>query len=494
MMFRILGKAMQPKLSLLTPELVSRILDEAFQLMMKPGIKVQSSEARCLLAEAGAELVSGSEIVRIPEQLIRHALGTVPRDFLLFDRCGQSRVRYGGDSVQFDPGSSGVHVLDPETLEHRAAETRDLVRLVKIAEMLPQLDAQSTAVVCNEVPKGIGDLYRLYVVLMYSQKPVVTGAFSLQTIETMVDMLAMFAGGREALRGKPQAVFDVCPSPPLIWSDFGAGNLIALARAGVPAEIVSMPLAGAAAPVTLLGTVTQHAAECLAGIAIHQAAQPGAPIIWGGAPAIFDMRKGSTPMGAIETAMIDSSYAQVGKSLNVPTHTYLCTSDTKLVDAQAGLESGMTALIGALAGINMISGAGMLDFLSCQSPEKLIVDAEAIAMTRRLLEGMIVQTDTLATALFEGINFKGDFLKQRVTRDLFAREQHLPSPVIDRDTIRGWQAAGGLDTFARARVRAEQLVASYHRPEFEPKLELELRGWIKSLAVDAGMEVLPTLE
>src|SRR4030066_329017 len=130
----------------------------------------------------------------------------------------------------------------------------------------------------------------------------------------MVDMLALFAGGREALAEKPQAVFDVCPSPPLIWSNFGVQNLIDLSRAGVPAQMVSMPLAGATAPVTLVGSVVQHAAECLGGIRIHRLAKPGAPIVWGGAPAIFDMRKGTTPMGAIETAMIAARYAQVGKA------------------------------------------------------------------------------------------------------------------------------------------------------------------------------------
>ena len=44
-------------------------------------------------------------------------------------------------------------------------------------------------------------------------------------------------------------------------------------------------------------------------------------------------------------------------------------------------------MIGALAGINMISGAGMLDFLACQSPEKLVVDAEGIAMANECWRG-----------------------------------------------------------------------------------------------------------
>jgi trimethylamine--corrinoid protein Co-methyltransferase len=485
---------MKPKLTLLSPDLVSRILDEAMQLLMRPGVKVQNAAARALLAEAGGQAEPEREVVHIPEEVVRRALETVPAEFTLFDRRGQPRVRYGGDAVHFDPGSSAVLVLDPETLKHRPSETPDLARLIKVAEMLPQIDAQSTAVVCNELPECIGDLYRLYVVLMLSGKPIVTGAFSNRTVETMIDMLAIFAGGRAQLRQSPQAVFDVCPSPPLIWSDFGAGNLIALARAGVPAEMVSMPLAGAVAPVTLLGTVTQHAAECLSGIVIHQTAQPGSPIVWGGAPAIFDMRKGGTPMGAIETAMIDSSYAQVGKSLNIPTHAYLGTSDAKIVDAQAGLESGMGALIGALSGINMISGAGMLNFLACQSAEKLVIDAEAIAMTRRMLEGMQVRTETLATALFEGVDFKGDFLKQKATRELFTQEQYLPSPIIDRDSMRGWQDAGELDAFARAKIRVKGLLASYQRPELDPVMAAEVRGLVERQARDAGMDELPQLD
>lgn len=483
---------MQPKIELLTPDLIARILDEAFQLMQKPGIKVQSKAARELLIAAGAKV--NGDIVNIPERIIRDTLDTVPEEFYLYNRDGQAKVRYGGDTVHFDPGSSGVHILDPETLEHKTSYTSDLVRVVKVVEMLPQYAAQSTAVVCNEVPKAVGDFYRLYIVLLFSTKPIVTGSFSVQNLPVMFDMLALFAGGRQALAEKPQAVFDVCPSPPLIWSEFGGENLIELARARVPAQLISMPLAGVAAPVTILGSVVQHAAESLSGIAIHQLANPGAPIVWGGAPAIFDMRRGTTPMGAIETAMIDAAYAQVGKSLNLPTHTYLGASDAKIVDAQAGLESGVTAMIGALAGINMISGAGMLDFLACQSPEKLVVDAEGIAMAQRMLAGIELRTETLATALFESINFKGDFLKQKITRELFSKEQYLPSSVIDRDSIRGWQASGSLDTFARAKARTRELLTAYEQPCYTSEQNRELRTMIENLARKAGMDALPQLE
>ena len=309
-------------------------------------------------------------------------------------------------------------------------------------------------------------------------------------------MLALFAGSPEAARAKPRAVFDVCPAPPLIWSNFGAGNLIALARAGIPAEIVSVPLSGAAAPVTMLGTITQHAAECLAGITIHQLACAGSPIVWGGAAAIFDMRKGATPMGAVETAMLDCSYAQVAKSLNMPTHTYLGATDSKLVDAQAGLESGITAMIGALSGINMISGSGMLDFLACHSAEKLVIDAEGIAMAKRMVMGVKQHTETLATGFYdEKINFKGgDFLKQKITLKLFREEQHLPSSVIDRDSTRAWKAAGSLDAFGRAKLRVNELLASYRRPELDPAQEGRLHAFMLDLSQKAGLAELPPLE
>ncbi len=484
---------MQPKMELLSSELVGRVQEEAFHLLEETGVMVQLPVARELLAAAGAQVDEARQVARLPEALCRQALSSAPHEFFLFDRDGEPVVRYGGNAVHFDPGSCGVHVLDPDTLEHRSSVTADLVRVIRITEMLPQLDAQSTALVCSEVPKSIGDLYRLYLVMLYSKKPMVTGAFSTRTTQAMIDLLVIYSGGRDALRAKPTAVFDVCPTPPLIWSKFGAQNLIDLARAGVPAEIVSMPLAGVASPVTLIGSIVQHAAECISGIVIHQLAKVGAPIVWGGAPAVFDMRQGTTPYGAVETAMIDAGYAQVGKAFGLPTHTYLGATDAKLVDAQAGMESAVTAMIGALAGVNMISGAGMLDSLACVSPEKLVVDAEGIGMAKRLLQGIETPTPTLALEMFNGIAFKPDFLKQRFTRNLFKQEQYLPSPAVDRKSLRAWQQEGCQDAFARARKRAEELLSAYRRPQADPALENDLKAMVARLAKEAGMEKLPEI-
>jgi len=473
---------MRPRIQLLTPELIGRILCEAFELLMSPGVRVGSAPVVELLRSAGVEVNDG--VARVPEQLVRNCMASAPRDFNLYNRSGEKAVHYGGDDVHFDPGSCCVQMLDPDTLEARPSETRDLVRLIQVTESLPQFAAQSTAVVCNDAPSAIGDLYRLLVVLQHSDKPVVTGSFSAAGLQGMIDLLAADSGSRDNLRKKPRAVFDVCPSPPLNWSEFGSHNLLELARAGVPAEIVSMPLAGGTAPVTLVGSVTQHAAEVLAGITLHQLAGPGSPVVWGGAPAIFDMRTGGAPMGAVETAMLNMACAEVGKHLGLPTHGYLVATDSKFVDAQAGAESARSAMLGALTGINMISGAGMLESLACHSVEKLVIDAESIASAYRLVRGVETRGATLATAMFAQTGLSGEFLKLKETRAHFRQEQHLPSPVIDR-SARGSEPPS--DAFTRARARVNELVSQYQKPSFPEDVLRKYQSIVEREADRAGV-------
>jgi trimethylamine---corrinoid protein Co-methyltransferase len=478
---------MRPKLELLEHSLVERILDEAFQLLETIGTKIGAPQALDLLRSAGAWI--DHDTVRLPKGLVLRALESVPREFFLYTRSGEPAVHYGKDNVYFDPGSSCLNILDVESQQPRLATSADLVRMVQVTEMLPEFAAQSTAVVCNDVPSEIGDWYRLLLVLLYSDKPVVTGAFSIPTLQVMIELLAADAGGADAMKQKPRAIFDVCPSPPLNWTEFASQNMLELARAEVPAQIVSMPLAGATAPVTLAGAIVQHAAECLAGITIHQLAKPGAPVVWGGAPAIFDMSTGNTPMGAIETAMLNMGCAQVGKSLGLPTHGYLVASDSRQLDAQAGMESGGSALLGALAGINMISGAGMLDFLACHSIEKLVIDAEAIANAQRLISGIEPRAENLALDAFSQTGLHGDFLKLKETRLLFRKEQHFPSTVIDR---RSNGNAG--DLLTRARERVNELVETYQRPKIVPQLENAILGPAWREAKELRLDHLPGVE
>jgi trimethylamine--corrinoid protein Co-methyltransferase len=219
--------------------------------------------------------------------------------------------------------------------------------------------------------------------------------------------------------------------------------------------------------VTLREAVVQHCAESLSGVVLHQLARPGAPIIYGGAPSAFDMRHGTTPMGAVETMMIGIGYAQVGKHLGLPTHGYFGLSDAKQPDYQAGLESGIGAVLAALAGINMISGPGILDFILTQSLEKLVLDHDACGMALRLVRG-ISHDPVDPVALFSDLVRQGEFLSHPHTRAHWKQELSIPSATIDRQSHGDWEAAGKRTALERARAEVGRLLAKETEPAIPP--------------------------
>ncbi len=484
----------RPKLEFLSNETIGRVIDEAYELLWDPGVRVHYDEALRLLADGGATVDFEARVARIPREMAEKALATAPSSFYLYNLAGEPVVHYGGDDVHFDPGSAAIEILDYGASESRPPVTADCVRYVRLAEMLPHIDAVATALVCTDVPQTMSDWYRLYLLLLYTNKPIVTGAFSVQGFPLMQKLLSVVVGGDEALRNKPRAVFDVCPSPPLLWSEITCANLVDAARAGLPAELVSMPLMGATGPATVIGSAVQHTAESLSGIVIHQLAHPGSPIVWGGSPAAFDMRTGTTPMGAIATMMLDCSYTQIGKAIKpggLPTHAYLGMSDSKILDAQTGLESASGAMLGALAGVNMISGPGMLDFESCFSLDKLVIDDEIAGMAKRLVHGVTDAETPLARDLMREVGHEGSFLKHKHTRRNFKQEDYIPTAVIDRDVRQAWADKGSMDINARAHRRVDELLAAYRPILLGDDVAHDLMELAAQLAREAGCEQLP---
>ncbi|MDH4208481.1 MAG: trimethylamine methyltransferase family protein, partial [Anaerolineae bacterium] len=223
----------RPKLELLSAETVQRALDEAYDLLLDPGVQIHYDEALRLLADAGAEVDLNARVARIPRSLAEKSVETAPSSFYLYDLDGEPVVHYGGDDVHFDPGSAAIEIIDYQARESRTPVTVDCENFVRLAEMLPQIDAVATSIVCEDVPKAMQDWYRLYLLLLYARKPIDTGTFSIESFSIMHELLVAVAGSAEALAEKPRAVFDVCPSPPLMWSDITCANLVDAARAGV---------------------------------------------------------------------------------------------------------------------------------------------------------------------------------------------------------------------------------------------------------------------
>ena len=482
---------MRPKLKLLDDSLVVRIVDEAREVLCSLGAEIHNPGVLDLLAGHGAAVDRSASRAVFTPSIIDRALAAAPSSFELYDSAGALTHRFEGDAVYFTPGSAAITVLDNATGEVRPPTTADYVRYAKLVAGLPHIASQSTAMIPADVPERISDSYRLYLSLLYCAKPVVTGAFTIEAFEVMKDLQLAVRGSRAELEAKPLSVFSCCPTSPLKWSDVTSQNVVDCANWGIPIELIAMPLSGFMAPVTLVGTLIQHTAETLSGIVISQLTRPGAPVLYGGSPAIFDLRYETTPMGAIETMMINCAYCQIGSWLGLPTQGYIALSDAKLLDAQAGLESGIGAVLAALSGINSISGPGMLDFESCLSLEKLVLDNEICRMTERLVAGIEPRDDFPAAPLLSELMRERHLLIADHTLRHLRSEISFPGPVIDRANRSRWRNEGGRTLGQRAAAEVERLVAAWQPPPLPDGVAGELTRLMASEARRWGMEKLP---
>jgi len=484
---------MRPVVRFLDDALVAKIIAEARGILAELGVEIHNAGIVDMLADHGACVDAARKRVFLNDDIIDRALRTAPRAVQLYDVFGRQTHDLSGHNVYFTPGSAAINILDSQTGTARPPTTADYVRYAKLVSRLDHIASQSTALVPADVPPNISDSIRLYLSLICCSKPVVTGCFTVDAFNVMKDLQLAVRGSAAELRAKPLTVFSCCPSAPLKWSDVTSQNVVDCARYGIPVEFISMPLAGFVAPVTLVGSLVQHTAETLSGIVISQLTNPGTPMLYGGSPAIFDVRYETTPMGAVETMMIDCAYNEIGKHLGLPTQAYIALSDGKQFDAQDGLETGMGATLAALAGINNISGPGMLDFESCLSLEKLVLDNEICGMALRLIAGIEPKEDFPARPRFEELLEHQHLLISKHTRRYLKEEHFMPGRVIDRASRARWQEEGGLSLHARARQEVERLVAVYEPPALARDVQNEMTKLMEREAGRYGLERLPAL-
>ncbi len=482
---------MRPVLRFLGDELVQQIVAEARAVLREVGVEIHNPLVLALLADHGARVDAATQRAFFPDALLDGALRTAPHGFSLWDAPGRTAHDLSGDHVHFTPGSAAIRVLDFGAAASRTPSAADVVAYAKLVAQLDHIAFQSTAIVPGDVHRNISDSYRLFLGLLHGDKPVVTGAFTIEAFAVMRDLQVAVRGSAEALRAKPLTIFSCCPTAPLKWSDVTSQNVVDCARAGIPVEYISMPLTGFVSPVTVVGALVQHTAETLSGVAISQLACPGAPALWGGSPAAFDIRYETTPMGAMETMLIDCGANEIGKALGLPTQAYMGLSDAKLLDAQAGLETGMGALLAALSGVNSVSGPGMLDFESSFSLEKLVLDDEICGLALRAARGIEPREDFPAVPRFQELLREGHLLIADHTRKHLKAEHYFPGPTIDRANRSRWQVEGSRTLGERAHAEVERLLAAWKAPALPEDVRAELTRLMRAEAKRFGMDALP---
>jgi trimethylamine--corrinoid protein Co-methyltransferase len=474
---------MRPSLNILEPELIERIVDEAMRVLGSHGMEIRGAELRRRLLEGGLPQRADGRIL-FPRDVVEAAIRSAPGSFALYDRDGQPCADLGDDRVHFIPGSSGLKVLDHRTAEARLALSQDFAEYIRLGDGLANIPYLATAFSTADVEPQVSDAWRLYLCLTNSKKPVVSGAFTEHGVGRMAEMMALFRADREDLRARPMSIFTITATGNFRYSEDSCQNLIDCVEAGIPVEIVPVTLMGLIAPVTLVGATVFHTIDVLAGITMAQVVRPGAPVLFGGAPATFHMKIASSPMAAIEALQLDVAYVAVAKSLGLPTQSYMALSDAKTLDAQAGAETFGSALLAALAGVNSVSGPGMLDFLLVFSLPKLIYDDAMCGQVLHFVREVRPLGDLPVDDLIDQLMADQHLIMAPHTTEHWPEELFLPAPVIDRDNREAWVRAGGKDIAARATDEVERRLGAYRQLETDPVLDTELQRIIRSGLVD----------
>jgi trimethylamine--corrinoid protein Co-methyltransferase len=289
----------------------------------------------------------------------------------------------------------------------------------------------------------------------------------------MMRMMAITAGGKEALRHEPR-FFAICSvGSPLQMLQMQLEGLLICAEYGQPLAMSPEAIAGATAPVTLAGLLVQQNANILAHVTLAQIWRPGTPVLYGTVSTIANMRHGTVALGAVETGLITAGAAQMARYYGLPCRSVGAVTESKMEDVQAGLERAATLLPAVLAGVNFITCGGTLDGTMLESDAMLMLDDEACGAALRLARGIEVDAGTLALDLIQEIGASGNYLAETHTVRRFRKEHFIPDLLV-RDPYDIWEKGGRQTALDRARERVYEILARHEPRELDPAMEAEL--------------------
>jgi trimethylamine--corrinoid protein Co-methyltransferase len=450
-----------PYLRILTDDQIQEIRRAAFDIMYSVGFKVLHEGARKMLKQAGA-IVEG-ELVRVPEFIVKQCLLTAPKGFTLYDRQGNRALEVQGRKSYYGTSTGSPNTRDARTGEIHPTRVEDIAIGAKVADACENIDWVMPMGSSQDVPSIAADLYEFEAVVTNTTKPIVFIGYSGRGTEMVLEMAAEVAGGRDKLRQKPFIALYPEPISPLIQPDETVDRIFAAADHFIPQVPGPAVQLGATGPSTMAGVITLITAESLMCLVLAQLRQPGCPVCLSGNVQILDMASGIFGVGYPEMSLGISAQAEVAQSFDLPTWGYAGCTDAKKLDAQAGLESGFSIITQALAGLNLIHDVGYMDQAMICSTAQLVLGNEAIGMTRKFMEGIVVNKDTIARQVIEDIGPGGHYLAHKHTLK-HCRSAVWQSKLLAREPYVKWQAKGEKDMEERIQERLVDILDNHQVP------------------------------
>jgi len=225
---------------------------------------------------------------------------------------------------------------------------------------------------------------------------------------------------------------------------------------------------------SMAGTLVQGNAEYLATCTLMQMVKEGTPTIYATLATVADMRSGAYTSGAIECGMLHMAFAQLARFYKVPCGGYIGLTNSKLNDAQAGYETGMSGMGGLVGGMDMFNIGGLIDALKTFDFAKAVIDDEVAQMLKRVKRGISFSDEDLAVDLIKEVGPGGSYIVAKHTINRMKTEAVM-TKIADRDARTIWEKKGAMDTQARAMKKVKDVLGSNMNSLISPEIDAKLR-------------------
>lgn len=462
----------QPSMRVLSQAQVRALHNATLQILAEVGVEMQDPQGRELLLDAGA--TESGDRIRIPERLVDSAIASAPSRILMYDRLGNLAMPLELGKVFFGAGSDTTFTLDLESGERRRAVAEDARIISQLIEGLDNIDFTMSMANPSDVPPDDLYIHAFVGMLRGTRKPIVYTAKNRRDMEDIYRIATAVAGGEQQLREKPFLLQYAEPISPLLIPEESLQKLIFCAEKGIPACYVPSPNTGGGGPITLAGAVALGNAECLLGLIIAQLVRPGTPFLYGMNTAALDMKTTIVSYGAPEWTLGMGAWTDLAYFYNLPVWGYGGATDSKSVDAQAGIEASLSIIGAYLARCTLVHDVGYIEYGSTSSMEMLVIADEVIRWVRYVLAGLRIDEETLALDAIGRAKPGSGFLTDKHTLKKWRWAQWMPE-AIDRNRYDRWIKDGSKDMYQRANARAKQVLAGVEPPPLADEVETTIQ-------------------
>jgi trimethylamine--corrinoid protein Co-methyltransferase len=461
------------KIKLLSNDEIKLIHEKSLQILENVGVIIPHPTVITLFKEHGAIVDEANQLVKLPSELVMELISFTGKQFTLYGRDISKTAEFGKGKRNFNTSGGQALWMENNGKKRRYATLEDVIIATKFAENLDQITIPGSMADPHELPIKIRCINVAYEMIKNTLKPITFWFYDRVSTKYLVDMIITLRGDEKSASKYPLFYPLFEPVSPLSFPFNGIDLLFETSKLNMPVQIGPMAQMGITAPATIAGTLTQENAEILAGICITQLIKKGTPVCYGGICHAFDMRSMQIIFGGPEQIIFSLAMSEVGKYYGLPVYINAGLTDSKIPDAQAGLECGTTLAFGIAIGADIFGHMGIAGADQAASLDMLVLQSEIISYLDRLQNPIKFEDSDFAIDIIKKVGPKGSFISNRHTYEHFKRDLWFPT-LLDRDNFENWIKKGGHNLGYHCNKRKEELLSKIITPPIDHDLGQEL--------------------